>query len=386
MGGLATFPAVIPELQDSWGLSNTAAGWITGSYHAGYMLGVPFLAALSDRIDAKRILIASTGAAALTSAAVVWVADGLWAAVICQIAAGAALAGIYMPGLKGLADRVAGPAQGRYISFYTASFTVGASLSFVVAGVATRLWGWRSAFAAAALAQAGALVLVSSRLPPAALSHADAPLPASRISPLTRISRRFGPVFRSRQTMDFIVGYGAHMWELFALRSWIVPFLAFTLSRQGATAWSAPAIAAFVTILGVPASIAGQEAASRVGPRRLIVAVMIASAVLAFITGWTAELPTWVAVVAVSVYSMAVSADSAPLTAAAVAAAPEGYRGSAMAVHSTLGFTAAMLGTLAVGAALDLSGGESTTSWGIAFAVMGCTGIAGAWRLARAPA
>lgn len=386
MGGMAAFPAILPLLREEWALSNTAAGWITGSYHAGYMLFVPLLATLSDRVDARRILIGSCAVSAAASLAFAGLAGGLWSAIACQAAGGAALAGIYMPGLKGLADRLGGPRQGRYISFYTASFTVGTSLGFVVAGAATELWSWRAAFAAAAAAQLLGLGLVAVMLPP--VEPFPHPIPAAaplRTGPSwpARVHRRFEPVFRSRETMGYIWGYGAHTWELFALRAWMVPFLAFSLSRQGGGAWNAPMIAAFVTILGVPASIGGQEAASRLGPKRLIVGVMIAAIALSLSVGWTSALPFWVAVLGCSLYSMAISADSAPLTAAALAAAPDGHRGAAMAVHSTIGFTGAALGTLAVGAVLDLLGGDSTAAWGAAFAVMGCTGLAGAWRVAR---
>lgn len=386
MGGLAAFPAVLPVLRDEWQLSNTAAGWITGSYQVGYMLFVPLLAALTDRVDAKRILIASCAVSVLASVAFAVLAGGMWSALACQVAGGAALAGIYMPGLKGLADRVSGPRQSRYISFYTASFTVGTSMGFLSAGAATRLWGWRTAFASAALAQLAGLVLVYLLVPASAPTAHHAPAQADAVprgvSWLARTRRRFEPVVRSRETMRFIWGYGAHTWELFALRAWMVPFLAFSLSRDGsAGAFNAPMIAAFVTILGVPASIGGQEAASRIGARRLIVGVMIAAAVLSLTVGWTSALPFWAAVLGCSLYSIAISADSAPLTAAAIAAAPAGYRGAAMAVHSTVGFTAAAVGTLAVGATLDALGGDSTLAWGLAFAVMGCTGIAGAWRL-----
>jgi MFS family permease len=383
-GGLATFPAVLPVLQKDWQLSNTAAGWITGSYHGGYMIFVPFLAALGDRVDARKILIASTAAAAVASLAFALLADGLWAALACQIGAGAALAGVYMPGLKGLADRVSGPSQGRYISFYTASFTVGTSLSFVVAGVAARAWGWRMAFAAAAAEQALAMLVVLAVVPaaPASSDRHRRPLQVPGGAAWRVLRDRFGPVLQSRATMAYIWGYAVHMWELFALRAWLVPFLAFSLARQPeGTNWNAPAVAALVTILGVPASIAGQEAASRMGPRRFIPLTMLAAFGLSLVVGWLSSLPFLVVIVAVSLYSIAISADSAPLTAAAIAAAPQGYRGSTMAVHSTVGFTSAMLGTLAVGATLDALGGNTAAAWGAAFAVMGSLGSIGALRL-----
>jgi MFS family permease len=384
MGGMATFPAVMPALQDEWRLSNVAAGWISSSFHGGYMLFVPLLAALSDRLDAKRILLASIAVSAVSSAAFAWLATGLPTAIMLQVVGGAALAGIYMPGLKGLADRIAGPLQGRYISFYTASFTVGTSVSFLVAGAATRAWGWRAAFAAAAFGQAAAFALVALGLPKAPAVR-DGPSIESPGRLLTgRIRARFMPVVASREAMDFIWGYAAHMWELFALRAWLVPFLAFSLADRGPEGtWAAPALAAFVTLLGVPASIVGQEAASRIGARRLIVGVMLVAAAASLVVGWLSSAPVWLVVAGCSLYSVAISADSAPLTAAAMAAAPAGRRGATMAVHSTLGFTAAALGTLAVGATLDALGGESHAAWGIAFAVMGLASLPGAWRVGR---
>ena len=382
MGGLATFPAVVPDVRAAFGLSHTAAGWIAGSYHAGYMLAVPLLAALSDRVDARRIVSTSLAAAALVSAVFAFAAVGFWSALACQILGGMALAGIYMPGLKGLADRTGGTHQGRFIAFYTTSFTIGTSLSFVIAGLAAQRWGWRAAFAAAAIEQAAGALLVALALRPI-VPVAEGRAPSGTPPPAfgARIRRRFGPVLASRETMDYILGYSAHMWELFALRAWMVPFFAFALSQGEGSPWNPQTVAAFVTILGVPASILGQEAAARLGPRRLITAVMLSASAISWLVGWTATLPFVVAVAACGLYNVAVSADSAPLTAAAVAAAPPGYRGAAMAVHSTLGFTAATLGTLAVGATLDAFGGDTPLAWGMAFGVMGVTNLLGAARL-----
>jgi hypothetical protein len=52
-------------------------------------------------------------------------------------------------------------------------------------------------------------------------------------------------------------------------------------------------------------------------------------------------------------------------------------------VHSTIGFTAATLGTLAVGAALDAVGGDTAIGWTAAFAVMCASNLGGIARLRR---
>ena len=49
-------PAVMPShLIPEWGLSYAEAGLMAASYAAGYMLAVPVLSALTDRVDARRI-------------------------------------------------------------------------------------------------------------------------------------------------------------------------------------------------------------------------------------------------------------------------------------------------------------------------------------------
>lgn len=71
------------------------------------------------------------------------------------------------------------------------------------------------------------------------------------------------------------------------------------------------------------------------------------------------------------VYAATTAADSGGLTAGTVAAAEPHRMGATMALHSTLGFFAGMLGPVAFGAALDLTGGGVTVaSWGAGFAVL----------------
>jgi MFS family permease len=96
---------------------------------------------------------------------------------------------------------------------------------------------------------------------------------------------------------------------------------------------------------------------------------MIGSAGLGSFLGFTATSPYWLVVILAIVYGIAVTGDSASLTAGAVASAPEGLRGAALAVHSTLGFGAAFLGPLVIGVVLDMFGG-GLLAWGMGFLSM----------------
>ena len=98
---LAAF--LIPE----WHLTGAQAGLLAGSGAAGYMLAVPVLATLTDRIDARKILIAGSAVSALGTLLFGLFATGLWSGAFFNAIAGIGFAGAYMPGLKALTDRLA---------------------------------------------------------------------------------------------------------------------------------------------------------------------------------------------------------------------------------------------------------------------------------------
>ena len=367
MAGFAAFPALVPTFQAEWGLSNTEAGWISGIYYAGYLSGVPVLVSLTDRVDPRRIYLISMALTGLVTLGFALFAEGFWTALAFRALAGVGLAGTYMPGLKALSDLIEGPRQSRALAFYTASFGIGASLSYLLAGeVEAAGLGWQWAFGLASLGPLAAMLLVPTALGPRR--------PPAQAIPATHLLD-FRPVLARPMAMAYILAYSAHNWELFCLRSWIVVFFVFAQSQQpdGAAGWLGPAaLAAIVTLIGVPSSIIGNELAVRFGRRRMVIAIMTASALMACVIGFAATWPFAVVFALMLVYGVLVTADSASITTGAVANAAPGYRGATMALHACIGFMGAFLGPLAVGVVLDLSGGGGTAvSWGLAFICFG---------------
>ncbi len=368
MAAFATFPALLPEFRAEWQLSNTAAGWIGGVYFAGYLLAVPVLVSLTDRVDPRRVYLAAMAISVVSALGFALAADGIAGASLWRGLQGVGLAGTYMPGLKALTDAVPERLQSRAIAFYTASFGIGSSLSFVIAGELAALFDWRWAFGLSAGGPVLGLVLALLVLRPRP--------PVADAVPATRLLD-FRPVFRNRRAIAYTLGYCVHNWELFGYRTWIVAYLVFAQGHapQGAlgVAWSATTIAALVNLTGLPASVLGNEAAHRFGRRPVLIAVMTASAVVGTAFGFAgAFLPLVVVVALAFAYGLTVIGDSATLTAGVVAAADPRYRGATMAVHSMIGFVGSFLGPLAFGAVLDSAGGESSAiAWGTAFGSLG---------------
>lgn len=365
MAGVFAFPALLPRFLQDWGLTNTEAGWINGIYYAGYTLVVPVLASLTDRVDARRVYLASAAVAALAALGFALFADGFWTACVFRALGGLGLAGTYIPGLKVLVDRLHGTAQARAVAIYTATFGIGTSLSFFGAGELGARFGWRWAFAFAAASAVVALVLAGTAIRPKS--------PESSEAPDTRLLD-FRPVLRNRKAMSYVLAYAAHMWELFAMRSWMVVFLAFSMSLQPAEEgyWSPATVAALAALVAVGANVGGAELAIRFGRQRILRLIMWTSALFAFGFGFTAALPYPVVACLCVLYTMFVTADSGAIHTGAVLSAEPDRRGATMAIQSLLGFAIASVAPLVVGMVLDATGsGGNVKSWGAGFITMG---------------
>ncbi len=366
MLSFATFPALLPTFLHDWSLTATAAGWLSGLFFAGYMLAVPLLAGLTDRYDARRIFLASALLTVAATLAFAFLATDFWTAVPLRVIAGAGLAGTYMPGLRALTDRIQVASQPRAVSFYTASFSVGASGSYLFAGLVNEWLDWHWAVALSAIGPGLYFLAVLILLRPK-------PLTGDAITPWAALFD-FRPVLRNREAMAYILAYAAHNWELFGYRSWIVAFLTFSLSLQpdpDVGIISVTAIAAALNLLGLPSSVIGNEIATRFGRRRVVTTIMALSAVIGVLVGLSPSLPYMAVVALLALYAVTITGESSSVTTGTVLAAPTEHKGAAMAMHSFLGFAFAFLGSLAPGIALDRFGGTSSAfAWGLAFIVM----------------
>jgi MFS family permease len=364
MTGFAAYPAFLATLRDIWALSNSEAGFISGAFFAGYMAAVPVLSSLTDRLDARRIHLGSCLLAGAGTLLFALLAGGVVTAALFQALIGAGLGGTYMPGLKALTDRVGGARQGRYIAFYTATFGIGTSLSLLLAGWLGNVFTWRWTFALLASGPTTAAFLIFRGLRPQN--------PAGLGQP--QALRRMGEVLRDHSVRGYILGYFAHCWELFGLRSWMVAFLVFSYGLAGTSRplLSPTEASAAINLLGLPASILGNEAAGRLGRARYVSLVMMVSGSLAWLAGFSSGWPWWGTILILAIYNVSVMADSAALTAGLVAATPAANRGSAMAVYSFLGFGGGFVAPLVFGTVLDVVGGKANPqAWGFAFASLG---------------
>jgi predicted MFS family arabinose efflux permease len=348
-----TLPAIMAQyLMPLWGLSAAEGGLMASAYAFGYMLAVPVLATLTDRIDARRVLTAGSAMSGIATVLCGLLADGLVSATLLWGLSGVGFAGAYMPGLKALTDRLPPGDTSRSVTLYTGSFSIGVGLSFLVAQLAADHIGWRAAFYATG---AGPLVMLAV---------------CWGLSPVKSIPAQghlldFRPVLRNRAALGYIFGYGAHCFELYGARTWLVAFWSFVAARsEGAVVLGPVAVSVLFTIISFPASVLGNEAAIRYGRHRAITLVMFASAAVAIAIGVCAAGSPLLLLALVLVYGATIPADSGALTSGTAASATPAHRGATLALHTTVGFGLSAVGAWAAGVALDVAGGpEEPSGW-----------------------
>ena len=218
--GAFFWPALLPQMIARWALTNSEAGWITAAFYGAYMLAVPVLVTLTDRIDAKLRLSLRRRAHRRRPRAV----RGSWRTASGRRSprarsTGIGWAGTYMTGLKLLADTVDGKLLSRAATGHAASIGISGALSFACADLLARHRRM------ALRIRRGGGERGASRG-----SSCRSPCRAA-LSGRRRRGRPalfdFRPVLRNRSAMAYAIAYGIHTLEMSALRGWGVAFLAF---------------------------------------------------------------------------------------------------------------------------------------------------------------
>jgi MFS family permease len=360
---LMALPAALVALTHEWKLDATEVGWLGSIYYAGYAVGLPFLVGASNRYDGRIVYAAAAGIASIASLGFAALADGFWSGLVLRFVSGLGFSGIHIVGMKLIADRLTGPAQARAGALYSAAYAIGSGMSFLVAGPAIDWAGWPAAFLVAGLASLCAIPLLGLIGLP--LDHQE--YRSARWLPDFRL------VVRSPEALRYVVAYAGNTWEVFSIRVWFVPFLAFNtaLPGNGGLSWNFSVLAAISAFVAVPASIFAAELAIRHDRGRIIQIVSFLSVLVCVTLGTAAGGSIWVVLALLMIHGCTSYGDAGAINGGLMASCPPEARSAAMTLFGLFGFLAGFLGSLAAGIALNNFGGlSSATAWLGGFLVM----------------
>ncbi len=325
--------AVVPQLTADWNLSGAQQSWLTMSVQIGFVLGALLSAMLNlaDRVPARWLFAVSALLGAIFNALIALFVASVGPALILRFLTGMSLAGVYPPAMK-LMTSWCKQDRGLCIGVMVGALTIGSAMPHLLTALPIVTTGATVPAWQPVLLLSSLLALLAAII--AAFVLRSGPL----LAPAAQFNWHYAAeALRNRAVRLANFGYLGHMWELYAMWTWVPLFLLASYRQAGWGEGSARLAGFAVIAVGGLGSVMAGKLADRWGRTRITTASLVISGACALIAGLLFATPLLLTIIAL-IWGFAVVADSAQFSTAVSELGDPRYVGTALTMQTSMGF------------------------------------------------